>query len=259
MDQALPDHVLANRAHWDAAAPDWVAAGRRLWARTEPVWGEWGVCDAEAGLLPEDMADMAAVELGCGTGYVSAWMTRRGARATGIDNSQRQLDTARRLAAEHGIEIEWIHGSAESVPLPDAAFDYAVSEYGAALWCDPYAWLPEAHRLLRPGGVLAFLTTHALAAVCTPMDGSPSGDTLVRSWFDLHRLDWRHVEVDPGGVEFVLPTAVWVRLFDEVGFDVLDYREPQAPDPHAGTPFGVPATWAHRFPSEQVWRVRKRP
>ena len=39
------------------------------------------------------------------------------------------------------------------VPLPDASFDLAVSEYGASLWADPYKWIPEAARLLRPGGV----------------------------------------------------------------------------------------------------------
>jgi hypothetical protein len=30
--------------------------------------------------------------------------------------------------------------------------DLAVSEYGASIWCDPHRWIPEAHRLLRPGG-----------------------------------------------------------------------------------------------------------
>ncbi len=253
----LPEHVAVNRARWDADAPHWVAAGERLW-RSEPSWGQWGIPESEVRLLPESMAGLDAVELGCGTGYVSAWMARRGARVTAIDSSEQQLRTARRLAAEHGVDITWLHGNAEVVPLPDASVDVAVSEYGAALWCDPDVWIPEAHRLLRPGGVLAFLTTHALASVCSPLDGSPAGYTLVRDWFTLDRLDWRDVPVDPGGIEFVLPTSRWFRLFDDVGFDVLDYRELRAPDPTAGNTFGVPAAWAHRFPSEQVWRVRKR-
>jgi hypothetical protein len=28
----------------------------------------------------------------------------------------------------------------------------AISEYGASIWCDPYAWIPEAARMLRPAG-----------------------------------------------------------------------------------------------------------
>lgn len=246
-----------NRAQWDQDAPNWVVAGEQLW-RSEPSWGGWGALESEIRLLPESMAGLDAIELGCGTGYVSAWMVRRGARVTAIDNSEQQLSTARRLAAEHGVDVTWLHGNAERVPLADGSVDYAISEFGAALWCDPYVWVPEAHRLLRPGGVLAFLTTHALASVCAPLDGAPVGDTLVRDWFTLHRLDWRHVPIDPGGIEFVLPTARWFRLLDDLGFDVLDYREPQAPDPTVTTTSGVPAQWAHRFPSEQIWRVRKR-
>ena len=66
--------------------------------------------------MPADMTGLTAIELGCGTGYVSAWMTRRGATVTAIDNSERQLETARRLAAEHGLQITWLHGNAEQVP-----------------------------------------------------------------------------------------------------------------------------------------------
>ncbi len=47
---------------------------------------------------------------------------------------------------------------AERVPLADARFDLAISEYGACLWADPHHWVPEAARLLRPGGDLIFLT-----------------------------------------------------------------------------------------------------
>ena len=38
------------------------------------------------------------------------------------------------------------------MPLADASFDLAISEYGAAIWCDPYRWIPEAARLLRGSG-----------------------------------------------------------------------------------------------------------
>ena len=121
-------------------------------------------------MLPGDMSGMRAIELGCGTGYVSAWMARRGASVVGIDNSERQLATARRLATEHGVELTLHHGNAEQVPYPDQHFDFAISEYGAAIWCDPQVWIPEAHRLLRPGGELVFLGNSPWAIVCTPED-----------------------------------------------------------------------------------------
>src|SRR5437588_4094847 len=146
-DHMLPEHVQRNRAAWDQWAPDWVASGRRNW-QEEPSWGVWGIPESEVHLLP-DVAARDTIELGCGTAYVSAWLARRGARVTGIDNSAEQLKTARALQEEFGLSFPLIHGNAEQVPLPDASFDLAISEYGASIWCDPYCWIPEAARLLR--------------------------------------------------------------------------------------------------------------
>ena len=108
-DDSVPDYVLNNRAQWDAQAGDWVEAGERSWAG-EPAWGIWQLPETELHLLPEDMSGMRAIELGCGTAYVSCWMNRRGASVVGIDNSEEQLKTARRRAAEPS--------SARAIPCP---------------------------------------------------------------------------------------------------------------------------------------------
>lgn len=253
----LPEHVAENRRHWDGTAHEWVATGERRWAG-EPVWGQWDVPDDEVPLLPADMTGMDAIELGCGTGYVSAWMVHRGARVTAIDNSLKQLDTAHRLAAEHGADIDFVHGNAEAVPRPDGSFDFAVSEYGAAIWCDPYVWVPEAWRLLRPGGRLVFLGTHPLALVTAPLDGSiPSDTTLHRDWFGMHRFDWRDAVDEAGGIEFCLSTADWVALFRDIGFEVEDYREPRCIQTGDQPSHAITPSWANRWPSEQAWWLRK--
>lgn len=150
----------------------------------EEVWGIWGLPERALRLLPADLTDRTTIELGCGTGYVSAWLIRRGAKATGIDNSAAQLATARRLAARHGVDLELIHGNAERVPKPDGWFDFAISEYGAAIWADPYRWVPEAHRLLKPGGELVMLGHHPLTlCVSVPNQDVPLAhrrDALLR-------------------------------------------------------------------------------
>ena len=253
----LPAHVQENRAYWDGMAEKWVSAGERAWAAGVPYWGIWALPEREIGLLPADMRGWDAIELGCGTAYVSAWMARRGARVVGIDNSERQLSTARRLAARHGLDITLLHGNAETVPLPDGSFDFAVSEYGAAIWCDPYRWIPEAHRLLRGGGRLVFLGHTPLSQICSPPNGAPCEPRLHRDYFGLHRVDWSKVEIEPGGVEFNLPISAWFRLFRETGFLVEDYLELQAPETAPGPSHFVPHEWARRWPSEQVWKLRK--
>lgn len=255
----LPEHVAVNRAYWDGIADQWVAAGERNWARDVPVWGQWGIPDSETTMLPADMSGMRAIELGCGTGYIAAWMTRRGATVTAIDNSERQLATAARLARQYDIELELIHGNAEIVDKPDGSYEFAVSEYGAALWADPYAWIPEAYRLLTTGGELVLLSHHILAAICAPTDGSlPITKRLEQPYFGQHRQDWQAAAGDPGGIEFTLTTSAWIKLFHKTGFEIVDYNEVQAPADAEGVPFSISAEWAKAFPSEQIWWVRKR-
>lgn len=258
MDDERPDHVAINTAYWDGMAEQWVAAGERNWATATPTWGQWGVADEDCPLLPDDLDGQDVIELGCGTAYVSGWAARRGARCVGVDTSREQLATAERLAELHGLAVELHHASAEAVPFPDASFDLAVSEYGAPTWCDPYHWVPEAFRLLRPGGRLHFLTNHPLTLCVSPQDGSlPIGTELVADWHGMHDADWRDAADDPGGYEFNLSTGDWWRLFADTGFEVVDYREPVPPDTYEGQPFAVTAEWARRWPSEQVWWLRK--
>jgi SAM-dependent methyltransferase len=253
--ERLPGYAEENRQYWDAKADGYVARGERAWAAGVPTWGAWGVADEQAPLLPDDLTGTAVVELGCGTAYVSAWAHRRGARrVVGVDLSAEQLRTARRLADHHDVPLTLHHGPAEHVPEPDGAFDVAVSEYGAVLWCEPSAFLAEARRLLRDGGTLSFLTTHPLAALTAPLDGTlPVGTELVRPWFSEHRYDWRDAVDDPGGIEFVPTVAEWFALARDAGFQVDDYREIQAPRTAPDQVHeAVTTAWAIRWPAEHA-------
>jgi len=253
----LPEYVRRNRDHWDALARGHTAPGEHAWARSEPVWGIWGVPDAELRALPGDLAGKDAIELGCGTAYFSAWLARRGAKVVGIDTSEEQLATARRLQREHGLEFELLNCNAERLPYPDASFDLAISEYGASLWADPYRWVPEAARILRPGGTLVFLVNSVLLTLCMPdEDGLPASQSLQRPAFGMHRVEW----AGTAGVEFHLSHSDWVRLLRRSGFEIEDLIEIQAPE--AGDtdyPFATStAQWARKWPSEEIWKARRR-
>ena len=92
---ATPEHVLRNRAAWDQWAEGYAGAGLRNWSAADPSWGIWAIPEAQVQLLPADLSGRDCIELGCGTGYVSAWLARRGARAVGLDNSAAQLEIGR--------------------------------------------------------------------------------------------------------------------------------------------------------------------
>ena len=193
--------------------------------------------------------------------------TRRG---KSIDAYLRAHDVPKlQLGAAENIRTGWLntdlHGygrgdelvyldARKPFPLPDAAFDFAFSEYGASIWADPHLWIPEAARLLRPGGQLIFLVNGTISILCAPDDEEePAGEQLLRPYFGLHRLEW----TDDGAFNFSLGVGALIRLFRQSGFEVLDCIELQAPTGDTTSFRYVTPEWARRWPSEEIWRVRK--
>jgi SAM-dependent methyltransferase len=248
------EYVKANTAWWDARREDQLALARRAWSMDEPTWGIFGIPESEVGLVPVELDGARVVELGCGTAYVSAWLARRGAHPVGVDPTPGQLRIAREMQDEHGPRFPLVRAVGEQVPLRDGAFDVAISEYGAAIWADPYRWIPEAARLLRPGGELVFLGNSSLLMLCAPDDDSAATDRLVRPHFGMHRFEWP----DDPTVEFHLGHGDWIRLLRANGFEIEDLIELRPP-PGAESDYGfVTADWARRWPCEEVWRARRR-
>ena len=258
MDSAseLPEHAQRNRAAWDRWATDYAKAAPRAWAQEEPTWGEFAVPEADTHALPESVDGLDVIELGCGTAYVSAWLARRGARPAGIDNSPAQLATARAMQERFDLTFPLHLGNAETLPFPDASVDLAISEYGASIWCDPYAWMPEAARVLRPGGRLIFLANSVLSMLCTaPEDtvGTQTDATLKRPQFGMHRFEWD----DDESVEFHLPHGEMIRLLRATGFEIEQLIELQAPEASEHVSPHVPLAWARQWPAEEIWCARK--
>ena len=245
-----------NRAFWTESNREYTDANARdNWSLDAISWGIWGVDEADLNVLG-DVAGLDVVELGCGTAYFSAWLARRGARPVGVDITPAQLETARRLQAETGLDFPLVEADAGETGLPGASFDLALSEYGASIWVDPRRWIPEAARLLRPGGRLVFLRNSTLAVLCLPDEGTV-GETLARPQFGLDRLVWP----DGSGVEFQLPHGKLIDRLRDSGFAIERLIELQAPpdaETHERYSY-VAADWARRWPSEEIWVVRKLP
>lgn len=249
----LSEHVLKNRDAWNKSSDEYerdhahVLTGEHAMA-----WGNWRIPEAQLHILGE-VAGKDILELGCGAARWSISLAQNGARTVGLDISSRQLQHAQRLMSEAGLSFPLIEASAEHVPLPDASFDIVFCDWGAMTFCDPYATVPEAARLLRPGGLFAFMTASPILALCHDKQTDQVGQTLLNDYFTLHRLERDYA------VEFQLPYGEWIRLFRRNNLIVEDLIEPQPP-PDATSTYLTPeeATWGRRFPWESLWKLRKR-
>jgi len=248
--------VAGNVEHWTRVNREFGDRdAARSWASETITWGQFGVTEESIGSPLGDVEGLDILEAGCGVAYLSAWLAKRGARPVGLDPTPAQLATARRLQDETGIEFPLVEGIGEALPFPDASFDLVLSEYGASLWADPYAWVPEAARVLRPGGRLVFLVSSVLAYLCFPDVGAVT-EGLQRPQFGMHKVTW------PGesGTEYNLAHGERIRLLRADGFEVEDLIEVQVPEGARTHEYygDISAEWGRRWPAEEIWVARLR-
>ena len=132
---------------------------------------------SEFALLQAELAGQAharVLDLGCGAGHVSFHVAPLVAEVVAYDLSQSMLDVVASAAAERGLaNIATERGAAERLPFADASFDFVFSRYSAHHWSDLGLALREVRRVLKPGGVAAFID------VMSP--GSPLLDTYLQT------------------------------------------------------------------------------
>lgn len=256
-EQRETDDVQQNERWWDAYAHAYLAGHDRQLPIDEPTWSLWMHREADLGVLgPYDGRDV--VELGCGGAQFSIALARRGARCTGVDISGEQLSLADRLVdrAEEldGVRppVRLVQGDAAATGLPGASFDIAFSDYGASMFADPLKWVPEAARLLRPGGRLAFSAITPMLEVCWPSGLGVASNRMVKDYFGMHRIEDR-------AVYFNLPYGDWIRLFRRSGLEILDLVETRPPDDVDETDYRSvnQVAWARRWPAEMIWVLER--
>lgn len=245
-------HALQNRAHWDAKADEYQARHGPFIGRADPGWGSWQIPESELDVLG-DVAGKDVLELGCGAAQWSILLARRGARPVGVDNSERQLDHARRLMAAANVEFPLVHASAEDLPLPDASFDVVFCDYGAMTFGDPYLTVPEAARVLRAGGLFAFSHESPISWVCWDEASDRLDTQFHRDYFGMRKWE------DPAGsVEFQLPYGEWIRLCRANELEIEALLEPRPPEGATSTyRDDETLAWSRRWPHENIWKLRR--
>ncbi|MGH2755181.1 MAG: class I SAM-dependent methyltransferase [Actinomycetota bacterium] len=248
--EQLLETARRNRAGWDsesAAYQDMHA--EKLEDENRRAWGIWRIAESELNVLG-DVAGLRILELGCGGAQWSSALAEDGADVVGLDNSWAQLNHA--LGAGRD-DLPLVHASAEFLPFVPGSFDIVFCDYGAMTFADPYAAVPEAARVLKPGGVLAFMTTSPFFIICLDVAADEVVPALQRPYFGLHRFE---VEGDET-VDFQLPYGEWIRLFRTNGFTVEDLIEIRPPEGATTSFGGRPLEWSRKWPAEMIWRLRR--
>jgi ubiquinone/menaquinone biosynthesis C-methylase UbiE len=210
----------------------------------------WSVPERDLQVLG-DVRDKDVLELGCGAAQWSILLARRGARPVGLDVSERQLAHAARLMVAAGVRFPLVLADAEDLPLADRSFDVVFCDHGATSFTDPERTIPEAARVLRPGGLLAFNMASPLSFACWDDRGERLRPALVADYFGMRR--WENAE----HVEYQLTYGEWIRLFRRCGLVVEDLVELRPPEGATTTYDLAPLQWARRWPAENIWKARK--
>lgn len=243
-----------NESWWDSYATAYLAGHDSQLPIDDPTWSLWGLPESDLGVLGTT-SGRDVIELGCGAAQFSISLARAGARCSAVDISAEQVSLAERMI-DRATELDGqrphvtlVQGNVEHLDeLPDASFDVAFSDYGASMFADPLRWVPEAARLLRPGGRLAFSSITPMLEVCWPLEIGIASNVMVKDYFGLHRVEDR-------AVYYNLPYGEWIRLFRRCGLEVVDLVETRPPDGVDETPYRSrnQVRWARRWPAEMIW------
>jgi arsenite methyltransferase len=172
---------------------------------------------------PTAVADLHAgetvLDLGSGGGIdvlLSAQRVGPTGRAYGLDMTAEMLELARDNQRQAGIEnVEWLRGTIEAIPLPDAAVDVVISNCVINLSADKPRVLAEAARVLRPGG--RFAVTDVVADA------------------DMDEMTRRDVAQWTGCVAGALTENEYRRELEAVGFEDVEIRETHRVHEQAGS------------------------
>lgn len=142
-----------QRRAWDGDTGDfWTDNATRF---DEGVAAYLGPLLDAAALQP----DHAVLDVGCGSGRTTREAARRAGSALGVDLSARQLDLARRLAAQEEIgNVSFEQLDVQEHAFAPGSFDVVLSRHGVMFFGDPPAAFANLARALRPGGRLVLLT-----------------------------------------------------------------------------------------------------
>jgi len=199
---------------WDQVAPAWERHRERLFEGQRAV-SEWLV-DAIAPSPGDDVLELSA---GPGeTGFLIAERVAPSGRVVSTDLAPGMVAAVRRGVQARGlVNVECRVMDAQQMDLPDVSVDAVLSRFGLMLMPEPSRALAEAHRVLRPGGRMAF-------AVWGPPERNPWIVVLGMTLMQLGHAPPGD-PFAPGGMFSLAPPGVARDLTASAGFSRVRVEE----------------------------------
>ncbi len=212
-----------TRAFWERVADDWdlhIGAdgdANRILCSDPVLWRFAGKVD-----------DLDVLDVGCGTGYLSRKLQRRGARVIGVDFAPRMCDIARNRAPQVDFRVD---SCTELTTVDDASIDMVIANYVLMDTPDLERSIATFHRVLRPHGVCIAIFSHP----CFPQGRartSSDGGGITYHWefpyFGSRKCvdpPWAHFTAE--FIWFHRPLSDYWKAFTGAGFSVVSFEEPR--------------------------------
>jgi len=160
-----------------------------------------------------DVAGLAVLDLGCGTGRHALWLANASAAVTAIDFSEGMMERARAKPGAEKVRF-LVHDLHERLPFADGTFDRVVSGLVLEHLRDLDPFFAEARRVLRPGGRAVVSGMHP--AMFLRNTRAHFHDPLTSE------------TVEPGSVEHTIGDCVMAAVRAGFSFAGIDEQSPDA-------------------------------
>jgi 2-polyprenyl-3-methyl-5-hydroxy-6-metoxy-1,4-benzoquinol methylase len=175
-------------------------------------------------------AGLDILDAGCGEGYLSRILAKKGANATGIDSSTKLIEAARSQNLADVPSVSFDIGSVDDLPYPDSAFDLVVCNHLVNDLFDPSKPISEFARVLRSSGRLVILMLHPCFYNKHAERDQATNGMIASSYFDIRSVE-QTFEV--GGLTSPAANIAWFRPLEfyteelrKSGFAITSLTEP---------------------------------
>jgi ubiquinone/menaquinone biosynthesis C-methylase UbiE len=142
-------------------------ADRELKAKHRALWASGDYPAVAVELIPQlgpelvracrVRAGQRVLDVGAGSGNAAIPAAALGATVTASDLTPELFEAGRRIAAERGVDLDWVEADAEALPFDDGSFDVVMSCVGAMFAPHHQVTADELVRVCRPGGTIGMI------------------------------------------------------------------------------------------------------